>query len=211
MASLIIKEQMKTKEKILPRSGSHIARAYAVIDLGTRETGFTDSEGRPKRLREILIYWELPGSKHIFKKEKGEQPLVVKKKFTYNFGKEATLRKTLENWRGKAFTEEELNKGYDLKNILNTPALISLTENEYKGEKYMKVASVSPLAEGMHCPPLVNKAMIFSLEEFHAPIYQDLYSWQKEEIGKSDEFRDLVRQAQQRKAQATKEKLSYAV
>jgi len=57
----------------------------------------------------------------------------------------ANLRKDLENWRGKGFTEAEL-AGFDVESIRGANCLLTITETE-SGKR--KVSGVTALPKGM--------------------------------------------------------------
>src|SRR5688500_15724739 len=88
--------------------GSHVARCYMVVDEGTHPENYQgEYKGDVKKCR---IGFELPMKKHTFIKEKGEEPFTLSQQFTKSLGDKAKLRKVLESWRGKPYTEESIAK-----------------------------------------------------------------------------------------------------
>ena len=63
--------------------------------------------GEKKMQNKVRITWELHEEKKVFKEENGEQPFVLSKEFSLSMHEKSSLRKWLESWRGKAFTEDE--------------------------------------------------------------------------------------------------------
>ena len=165
-------------------AGNHVARCIGLIDLGTQEESY---QGKPKQQRKILVKWETPLETKVFKVENGEQPYVISKEYTMSLGEKANLKKDLESWRGRAFTEQEL-AGFDLKTILGAPCLVNVIHND---NGYAKITSVSPLPKGTTCPTAVNKFQYFSLEEFDKAMFDSMSDLWKKKIESSPEYKSL--------------------
>ena len=92
----------------------HHAICYGVYDLGTHiNPTFGKSEHK------VLIQWELPGQRIDIEKE-GKMvnlPRAISKRYTLSLHKKANLRKDLESWRGKSFTEQE-EEAFDIIKLL---------------------------------------------------------------------------------------------
>ena len=67
--------------------------------------------------------------------EQGEdgKPLIASQFFTLSMHEKASLRKFLEAWRGKAYTEEQAREGVDVELMVDVPALIQVTHNHKNG------------------------------------------------------------------------------
>lgn len=167
--------------------GNHIARCVKVIDLGTQKGEY---QGTPLIRRQVTIAWELPGELMTEGAGKGK-PFLVSKTYTASLSEKATLRKHLESWRGRAFTADEL-KGFDSKNILMKPCMLSILHTE-KGKA--QVSGVAAVPKGLEVPAQVNKSVYFSLEpdEFSLEVYESLGKWHKETIAQSPEFIHAMR------------------
>lgn len=55
------------------------------------------------------------------------------------------LRPTLESWRGKKFTDEELKDGFDLEKLIGANCYLNITHDTKDGKTYLKINSVVPL------------------------------------------------------------------
>lgn len=93
------------------------ARCIWVIDLGTQ---ISDGIFGHSEKHQMYINWELVEESTV-----NGSPLTIGAFFTASLHKKATLRATLESWRGRAFTAEELN-GFDIAKLINAPCLISV-------------------------------------------------------------------------------------
>src|SRR4051812_4472100 len=105
--------------------GTHIARCIRLIDLGTQQGEWM---GKPTHKNQVLVMWELPNE--MMQTEDGDKPFIVSKFYTNSLGEKANLRKDLTTWRGRDFTDDELNK-FDLQTILGAACMLSVVP---KGE-----------------------------------------------------------------------------
>lgn len=95
--------------------GIYTARCDLIADLGMQETNFGLKH-------KVYIRFSVPDE--TGETEDGEKfQMSIGKKFTASLGKRANLRKALESWRGKPFSEEELG-GFELTKLLNAPATL---------------------------------------------------------------------------------------
>jgi hypothetical protein len=141
-----------------PPAGTHVAVCYRVIDLGTQQVEW---QGSIKHQRKVLISWELSEEKM----EDG-RPFTVGQRYTLSSHEKSRLRKDLEAWRGKKFSDEDFGPGgFDIKNIIGKACMLSIVHNAKDGKTYANIASVSALPRSMNAPALVNEPVYFSLGE----------------------------------------------
>jgi len=168
----------------LPPADTHIARCVSIIDLGTQEVVW---QGKTKNQRKIRISWELPNEKEIFSEEKGEQPFLVSKDYTLSMADLATLRKDLESWRGKPFTEEECEV-FDEQKLLGAPCMLTIIHNAKGDKTYANIANVTRLLKGTTCPDQINPSISYNSESGDTDVYKSLPEWLRVKIAKSPEF-----------------------
>ncbi len=157
----------------LTPAGNHVARCYPVVDLGMQTTTFN---GQDSEKRKVRISWELPAELM----EDG-RPFSVSANYTLSLSEKANLRKDLQSWRGRAFTDEEL-AGFDLFSVLGIPAMVNVVHNTNNNKTYANVGSVSPMPKGMAAPTLVNDPLKFSLDEYDEVTFQGLPEWLRNKI-----------------------------
>jgi hypothetical protein len=164
--------------------GSYIARCYLIADLGTQETNF---QGVKDYKKQVLLSFEILDDD--VKRSDGK-PFTTSKTFTASLNEKSGLRKTLDGWRGVAFTEEQL-KGFELSNVLGQYAQISIIHETSKdGQKtYANVSSIAPLHKSIARPAGVNEAVVFDMDDKQ---YVDnlvkLPEWLQKKIGASKEY-----------------------
>jgi hypothetical protein len=159
--------------------GTHVARCIRLVDLGTQHGEY---KGQPTRRNQVLVTWELPDES--IEVDGKEMPVTTSRFYTNSLGEKANLRRDLEGWRGKAFTDEELHQ-FDLMNILGKPCMLTIVGGD-NGKT--KVASVSGLPKRTECPPQVNKSVAFWLDEFDQATFDELSDGIKKIIEKSEEW-----------------------
>lgn len=168
-----------------PPAGTHIARCYQIIDLGTREKTYP---GRPTRkTHEVRVSWELPDECADFGKGKLE-PFAVHKTYTLSLSEKANLRHDLENWRGKPFTEDEL-EAFDVFKVLGHPCMVTVTHVSKGDATYANVTAVTSLPKGIQAPAAVNPKVQFSLEDHDEEVFRSLPDFLKDIIRESDEWK----------------------
>lgn len=170
-------------------AGTYAARCYSMIHIGTVTENYM---GEDKEMNKVRITWELPTELKVFKEENGEQPYSVSKEFTLSMHEKANLRKFLEGWRGKGFTEEEA-KSFDITKLLGKPCLLSIIHKANKqGNQYATISGVSTLPKGMDCPAQINKNFEFTWDEFSQEKFDSLPDYLKEKMRTSREYRNVV-------------------
>lgn len=170
-----------------PPIGTHVARCVKMIDIGTQKGEY---QGLATFKRQVIIGWELP-NELMTTGEYAGKPFGVSKFYTASLSEKANLRADLKNWRGRDFTPEELG-GFDAKNILGKPCMLSLTSTD-KGK--IKVTGVMALPKGTQVPDQVNDTLYFSLEpdEFKQEVFDSLSDGYKKMIQVSPEYQERTR------------------
>lgn len=161
--------------------GTHIGICVRLIDLGTQHSEY---QGEPTVRNQVLVTWELPNERM----DDGK-PFIVSAFLTNSLSEKATMRKWLENWRGRPFTPEEL-MGFDLQNILGHCCMLNVIAKP-DGKKGVKVGSVMALPKGMDKPKPESALFAFWLDEFDRAKFDELSNGIKEIIMKSDEYKAM--------------------
>jgi hypothetical protein len=170
-------------------AGSYPARCISMIQIGTI---IETINGKEKELEKVRLTFELPTEMKVFKEENGPQPHAVSREFTLSMYKEAHLRKFLEGWRGKKFTDTEAD-AFDITVLLGVPCLLSLTHRESKnGKTYVDVSSANLLPRGLECPPQINPTTVLSYDNFDWNVYDALPAFMKEKISGAEEFKRMM-------------------
>jgi len=178
---------VQTREQV--PSGNHVARCVKMIHIGTVNTEYL---GEVKVQNKIRIGWELPNETRVFNPDKGEQPMVIENTYTLSMHEKASLRAMLQNWRGKAFTDEEA-KGFDVTKLLGVPCMLNVIHKPSKdGQKvYANISGVTPLPKGFVCPEQVNPTFELNYDEFDKEKFDSLPKFIQEEMQDSVEYKKM--------------------
>ena len=128
---LIAKEHADQQFEPCP-PGLHRAVCVDVVDLGLQETPYGAKH-------KVKLIWQVP-----LKNKQGER-YQIRATYTLSLAEGSNLRRDLESWRGRAFTEEE-RKGFDLEKLLGVNCQLNVMHGQSaKGRTYAKATAVLPL------------------------------------------------------------------
>jgi len=132
--------------------GNYQAVCAFVEDIGTHESSY---QGTLLKKHQIVVCWEL--NEKMIVGDNAGKPFMISKFYTLSLHEKANLRKDLESWRGKAFSDEELS-GFDVEKLIGVNCLLNIIENvKQDGSKFAKVSSISPIIKGMAPIMPINK------------------------------------------------------
>lgn len=171
-------------------AGTHLARCYRIIDLGTqRVVGSYGEKRQPKIMVQFEIHSEDDNGQPLVT-DKGE-PLSISKNYTLSLSENATLRKDLTSWRGREFNAEEL-RGFELKNILGHWAMLSVTRAlGSNGKEYTNIIGISGVPSAIKkagLPEGKNKLVLFSISEADMEVFESFSKSIQEKIQASPEW-----------------------
>lgn len=177
------------KRELIP-AGNYVARCYSMVHIGTVTEEF---KGKTKQFNKVRITWELPTEIRVFDEAKGEQPMVISKEYTLSMYEKSNLRKDLESWRGKAFTEEQA-ESFDVTVLLGKPCMINIIHDVSKqtGNEYATISSISAMPKGFECPKQVNQTFEWNFTDKWDEIALDGFpDFIKDKIKSSAEYRAM--------------------
>ncbi len=168
--------------------GNHAARCVSMLDLGTQKNRF--DETKPAQ-RKVQLVFELPDEM----REDGK-PFLLRQKFTLTMHEKGSLRKFLQAWRGKPFTEEEA-KRFDVTVLLGKPCMLNVLHEQKAEKTYANIASVATLPKGMIVPAQITPTLEFSLDaaSYDPLVFEQLADYVKDEIRESPEYKALQQPA----------------
>lgn len=186
--SFIVENTFQEFERVSP--GLHLARCYRVIDLGTQKTNY---KGQMKMTRQVMISWEILGSDDTGKpiRMKDGRPFMISRNFTLSWAESSNLRASLQSWRGKPFSQEEMRR-FDLKNILGAWCMLNVIEKTSEGDKtYSRVENITPvpgMIKQAGLPEPVNEAQMFALQSPDWAVFEKLSQGIQNKIMASPEY-----------------------
>jgi hypothetical protein len=112
-----------------------------IIDLGMVTSSY---QGETKTSHKVNFVWQVDE-----RKDDGARFLVFQR-LTLSLHPKSTLRKIVESLRGKKFTDEEVEAGYELDELKgNSQALLTIIQNQVGDRVYANISGVAPLMKGM--------------------------------------------------------------
>lgn len=173
-------------------AGSHHAICYGVVAIGTQPSNI--AEFAPKK--KVCLLWELPQERGDFG-DRTNVPRGISKRYTLSMNPKASLRKDLESWRGKPFSDADAAK-FDIGALIGANLFINVVHTERNGSVYGNVAALMPLPKGMNKMTNENPSLYFNLDEAINAAFADgkkdvefpaaMPPWLIEDCKKSEEY-----------------------
>lgn len=159
-------------------AGSHIAVCNLVVDCGLQP----GSQMYPKPQRKLYVRFEIPSERVEYERDgvKHEGPLTIGSYYTASMNEKARLRKHLESWRGRAFTDEQA-AAFDVSSILGKPCMLNIIEETRGDRTYSNIASIGSLPKGVPAPTAENALLYYDAESGVAAL-NTLPEWLIEKI-----------------------------
>jgi hypothetical protein len=160
-------------------AGSHIAVCDMVVYLGIQP----GSGLYPKPKPQLYVRYELPNERIDYEKDgkKVNGPCVIGKTYTASMNEKANLRHDLENWRGKAFTDEEA-ADFDVSAILGKPCMLSVI-HKVKGDKtYANISGIGGLPKGISAKSIIPETAPIYYGPDNEKAFPQLSEWLRKKI-----------------------------
>lgn len=123
-------------------AGTHAAVCVDVVDLGICKSTY---DGKERKERKIRFVWQ------IDEVDLQGKMFTANRRYTLSLHEKASLRKDLESWRGRPFSEDEL-RGFDVETVLGAGAMISVVHSAKDGKTFDNVSAVMRPPKGMSIP-----------------------------------------------------------
>lgn len=121
-------------------AGMYQAVCVDVIDLGLCETQWGEKH-------KVELRWQ------VTEKMKDGKPFLVTQRYTLSLHEKSALRHDLQSWRGKEFTEAEL-EGFDLEKLVTVNCMINIMHKKgSRGGTFANVVGVVPVMRGLPALP----------------------------------------------------------
>jgi len=184
--------------------GIYHGTCYSIVDLGTTDQEYKGVVSKKTRVHlGFEITEAVDPSTNIVMMEDG-RPFGAFKTYTASLFEAATLRKDLESWRGKSFTEEEL-AGFDISNLIGCTAKIEVgltKKSDFGDGGNPKILALREPKEGVQKVETHNDTLIFDLDvycdEFRGKssdetkamcdVFESLNDWHQRDIEASYEL-----------------------
>ena len=164
-------------------NGVYTAVSSAIIDLGLQK-----NEQFKKIQRKFMMIWTIIGEEVEINGEK--QPRTISKEYSFSLNEKSTLRKDLQAWRGKPFSEEEL-QGFNILAVLNKACQLQIILEEKNNKKYNNIAGIMSLPKGSNVP-ILEDTYYFDMENVETwENYCKIPNWIQEKIKKAENLESI--------------------
>lgn len=169
--------------------GTHIARLFKIIYIGTVETEY---EGKKSWTPMVKLQWELPNEPKKWTDKDGvEQDGVfsISKELTFSMGKKANLRKLVEGMMGKSLSDDEAYE-FDLDTVLGHACILNIVHKKTKDGQntFAQINSATPLMKGMVAPEGINQTKIIDVATSPEEDINFLYEKLRDKMKSSKEW-----------------------
>ena len=188
--------------------GTYLGTCFRMVDLGTQDTEYNGEKSKKKLIRlDFEITESLEPEGNEVNMEDG-RPFGISRTYTASLFESANLRKELESWRGRSFTEKEL-EGFETDQLLGCTARIEvgLTQKtpQFAGGN-PKILKLMRPDGGVEKVATINPQVAFDMsiycDEFNGnsssdtkamcDVFEELLPFIKETVEKSYEYRAAV-------------------
>jgi hypothetical protein len=130
---------------------------------------------------QVYLRFEIPSERVEFEKDgkKFNLPAVIGNAYTASMGSKANIRKHLEGWRGKQFTDDEA-ASFDVASILGKCCMLSVVEKTTDKGTYSNIASMSKLPKGL--PEVKAENPLYYYAPDDVSCFESLPQWMRDKI-----------------------------
>jgi hypothetical protein len=134
------------------------AVCMGIVDLGFQSVEF---KGDKKELPKVMLMFEFPNETIEIDGE--IKPRQLSKLYTLSLHEKSNLRKHLNSWRKKEFTEEELD-GFDLRKLIGVQCRVDVKHDKVDDKTYANIDAIISADRTKHLPP-PSKKIFFGIDD----------------------------------------------
>ena len=179
--SLTVNANAKSKLPPIPE-GTYLAVCCLLVDLGDQF-----NKAYEKITRKVMIGWEIPDVTIEVNGE--EKPRMITNRYTASLNEKSSLRSVLAAWRGRDFTDEEL-ECFDLHNIVGTSCYLNIIHRENNGNTYANISSIMALPKKAEKGKLSEPPVVFDLDTASEADIENLPPWIADIVRGSETYKN---------------------
>ena len=174
---------MKIKERAKPKAPPVEPGVYMAVCIGFIDLGEQYSDLFKTHSNKGMYVWELPGETIEIDGE--QKPRQLSKEFTISSSSKSNLRKFIESWNSKSYSDDEFLE-FDLFDQIGKPCQINVVLNETK--EYSNVDNIMPIPRGFPAPTTETKQIRWDMEQWDDAVFAELPEWIQDKIKKSTQY-----------------------
>lgn len=178
-----LKIKQKATVAIPPmEAGTYPAVCVGIVDLGEQHNAMWN-----KYENRLLLIMEFPDETVEIDGE--QKPRWLSREFTASLHDKSNFAQFVSQWRGKPFTDEEKNEGFDMRKLLGEPGLASVGLEEGKdGKQYNRLNGMMGIPKRMQPPVAVSELLWHDMDEWNDEMFGKLPGWIQERVKKSTQY-----------------------
>lgn len=178
--SLIAKKKASIQIPLLEAS-TYLAVCVGVVDIGEQK-----NETFNNYSSKVIFIYEIPSERVDADGE--SKPRWLSETYTVSLNEKSNLAKMLLSWRGKAFTDAEMD-GFDLTEMLGKPCQLQvLVVPKKDGSPCNRIAGVFGIPKGFPIPSPENPLLKYDIADGENDTFKQLPEWIRDRIAKSTEW-----------------------
>lgn len=174
---------MKIKDRAKPKAPPVEPGVYMAVCIGFIDLGEQYSDLFKTHSNKGMYVWELPGETIEIDGE--QKPRQLSKEFTISSSSKSNLRKFIESWNSKSYSDDEF-LDFDLFDQIGKPCQINVVLNESK--EYSNVDNIMPIPRGFPAPTTDTIQIRWDMEQWDDAVFAELPEWIQDKIKKSTQY-----------------------
>jgi hypothetical protein len=174
---------MKIKDRAKPKTPPVEPGVYMAICIGCVDLGEQYNETFKNRSNKCLYIFELIGE--TIEVDGEMKPRQLSKEFAISSSSKSNLRKFIESWNGKSYTDDDFME-LDLFDQIGKSCQINVVLNDTK--EYANIDNLMPLPRGMAPFTTETPAVRWDMSAWDDEVFKTLPEWIQDKIKKSTEY-----------------------
>ena len=174
---------MKVKDRAKPKTPPVEPGVYMAICIGCVDLGEQYNETFKNHSNKCLYIFELIGE--TIEVDGEMKPRQLSKEFAISSSSKSNLRKFIESWNGKSYTDDDFME-LDLFDQIGKSCQINVVLNETK--EYANIDNLMPLPRGVPAFTTETAPVRWDMSAWDDEVFKTLPEWIQDKIKKSTEY-----------------------
>lgn len=174
---------MKVKDRAKPKTPPVEPGVYMAICIGCVDLGEQYNETFKNHSNKCLYIFELIGE--TIEVDGEMKPRQLSKEFAISSSSKSNLRKFIESWNGKSYTDDDFLE-LDLFDQIGKSCQINVVLNETK--EYANIDNLMPLPRGVPAFTTETAPVRWDMSAWDDEVFKNLPEWIQDKIKKSTEY-----------------------
>ena len=174
---------MKIKDRAKPKTPPVEPGVYMAICIGCVDLGEQYNETFKNRSNKCLYIFELIGE--TIEVDGEMKPRQLSKEFAISSSSKSNLRKFIESWNGKSYTDDDFME-LDLFDQIGKSCQINVVLNDTK--EYANIDNLMPLPRGVPAFTTETAPVRWDMSAWDDEVFKTLPEWIQDKIKKSTEY-----------------------